>query len=120
MDRADVQDYCLTKPGSYLDEPWEDTVVVKVREKIFAFLGSYTGDTVGLKCGVDRHEADEWLEDFPDDATSMPYLGYRGWNSLRIGGAIPEDELLAAIDASYDLVVSKLPKNQRPLGEPRN
>jgi predicted DNA-binding protein (MmcQ/YjbR family) len=35
-------------------------------------------------------------------------------NRLRIGGAIPDDELLEAIDASYDAVVAKLPKRDRP------
>ena len=38
-----------------------------------------------------------------------------GWNTLRIGGAIPDDELTEAIDASYAAVVSKLPK-ERPSG----
>ena len=41
-------------------------------------------------------------------------IGRSGWNSLRVGGAIPDDELLEAIDASYDAVVAKLPKRDRP------
>jgi predicted DNA-binding protein (MmcQ/YjbR family) len=44
----------------------------------------------------------------------MAYIGRSGWNSLRVGGAIPGDELLEAIDASYDAVVAKLPKKDRP------
>ena len=44
----------------------------------------------------------------------MPYIGRSGWNSLRIGGGIPADELLEAVDDSYDAVVSKLPKKDRP------
>jgi predicted DNA-binding protein (MmcQ/YjbR family) len=44
----------------------------------------------------------------------MAYIGRSGWNSLRAGGAIPDDELLEAIDASYDAVVAKLPKKDRP------
>ena len=43
-----------------------------------------------------------------------PYVGRFGWNLLRAGGAIADDELLAAVDASYDAVVAKLPKAQRP------
>ena len=45
----------------------------------------------------------------------MAYIGRSGWNSLRIAGAIPDDELLEAIDASYDAVVAKLPKRERPV-----
>ena len=40
--------------------------------------------------------------------------GRSGWNTLRVGGAIPDDELTEAIDASYTAVVSKLPKKDRP------
>jgi predicted DNA-binding protein (MmcQ/YjbR family) len=106
--------YCLAKPGAWPDEPWEGDVVAKVGEKVFAFLGSPGGDSVGVKCGANRGEADEWLAQFPDDASVMPYLGRSGWNTLRFGGAIPDDEVFEAVDASYDIVVSKLPKSRRP------
>jgi len=106
--------YCLAKPGAWRDEPWEDDVVVKVGSKIFAFLGSAPGSTVGLKCGPSREVADEWLLRYPGDASVMAYIGRSGWNSLRVGGAIPDDELREAIDASYDAVVAKLPKKDRP------
>jgi len=44
----------------------------------------------------------------------MAYIGRSGWNTLTVGGEIPDDEILEAIDASYDMVVSKLPKRERP------
>jgi predicted DNA-binding protein (MmcQ/YjbR family) len=107
-------DYCLAKPGAWRDEPWEGDVVVKVGGKIFAFVGAEPASQVGLKCGATREIADEWLHRYPDDASVMPYIGRSGWNTLRIGGAIPDDELAEAIDASYETVVSKLPKKDRP------
>ena len=103
---------CLAKPGAWPDEPWEGDTVAKVGPKIFAFLGS--GGSVGLKCGRTRDEADEWLARYPQDAAVMPYIGRSGWNTLQVGGAIPDDELLEAVDASYDFVVAKLPKKDRP------
>jgi predicted DNA-binding protein (MmcQ/YjbR family) len=108
--------YCMAKPGAWQDEPWEGDVVVKVGSKIFAFLGAEPGTTIGLKCGATRELADEWLARYPDDASVMPYIGRSGWNTLRVGGAIPDDELIEAVDASYDTVVSKLPKKERPAG----
>jgi predicted DNA-binding protein (MmcQ/YjbR family) len=108
--------YCLAKPGAWQDEPWEGDLVAKVGAKIFAFLGSESASGVGLKCGPTREVADEWLLRYPDDASVMAYIGRSGWNSLRIGGAIPAEELLEAIDASYDAVVAKLPKKDRPPG----
>jgi predicted DNA-binding protein (MmcQ/YjbR family) len=44
----------------------------------------------------------------------MAYIGRSGWNSLTVGGGIPDDELLEAVDASYEAIVSKLPKKDRP------
>lgn len=128
MTRSELITYCLTKPGAWQDEPWEDDAVAKVGGKIFAFFGteggasedgasedgSRRGGSVGIKCGASREAADEWLLRYPDDATVMAYIGRSGWNSLRIDGAIPDDELLEAIDASYRAVVAKLPKKDRP------
>ncbi|MGH3737461.1 MAG: MmcQ/YjbR family DNA-binding protein [Micromonosporaceae bacterium] len=112
--------YCLDKPGAWQDEPWEGDVVAKVGDKIFAFLGG-GGDgggdgpaAIGLKCGRDRDQADELLLRYPDDVRVMAYIGRYGWNTLTIGGAIPDDELRELIDASYHAVVAKLPKSKRP------
>lgn len=116
MTRAQLLAYCLAKPGAWPDEPWESDVVVKVHTKIFAFLGSDESSSVGVKCGRSREVADEWLLRYPQDASVMAYIGRSGWNSLRVGGAIPDDELLEAIDISYEIVVSGLPKKDRPVG----
>jgi predicted DNA-binding protein (MmcQ/YjbR family) len=121
MTWQDLLRHCLAKPGAWQDEPWEGDVVVKVGPKIFAFLGAAPAGLdaapagmVGLKCGPTREVADEWLLRYPQDASVMAYIGRSGWNSLRIGGAIPDDELLEAVDASYQAVVGKLPKKDRP------
>jgi predicted DNA-binding protein (MmcQ/YjbR family) len=106
--------YCLAKPGAWQDEPWEGDVVVKVGSKIFAFLGGESSSTVGLKCGPNREAADEWLARYPDDSSVSAYIGRSGWNTLKIGGAIEDDDIVEAVDASYDMVVSKLPKRERP------
>jgi predicted DNA-binding protein (MmcQ/YjbR family) len=110
----ELLDYCLGKAGAWQDEPWEGDVVVKVGGKIFAFLGAPPGGSVGVKCGPNREVADEWLKRYPADASVMAYIGRSGWNTLRADGAIPPDDLIEAIDASYDMVVAKLPKKDRP------
>lgn len=112
MTPTELLDYCLAKPGAWEDEPWDGDVVSKVDEKIFAFIGE--GAAVGVKCGANRDEADEWLARYPEDASVMAYIGRSGWNTLRLNGAIPDEEIRSAIDDSYDLVVSKLPKSRRP------
>lgn len=111
MTPGELLDHSLQKPGAWQDEPWEGDVVAKVGTKIFAFFG---GEGVGVKCGRTRDEANEWLARYPDDASVMAYIGRSGWNTLRLGGKIPDEEIRQAVDESYDLVVASLPKRQRP------
>jgi predicted DNA-binding protein (MmcQ/YjbR family) len=111
MTPEEMRELCLAMPGAWPDSPWEGDQVAKVGPKIFAFLGS---ETVGLKCGATREEADEWLARFPDDASVLPYIGRSGWNALRLDGAIPDEDLREAVDASYEAVLAKLPKRDRP------
>jgi predicted DNA-binding protein (MmcQ/YjbR family) len=117
MDVESLRAYCLGKPGAWLDMPWEGDEVAKVgppeRGKIFAFLGD---GSVGVKCGASREEADAWLARYPDDARVMPYIGRSGWNTLVVGGRIPDEEVLEAVEESYRLVAGKLPKSLRPAG----
>jgi predicted DNA-binding protein (MmcQ/YjbR family) len=111
--------YSLAKPGAWRDSPWENDVVAKVGDKIFAFFGLVEGDvarSVGLKCG-DREAADLWLERYPGAASKMPYIGAHGWNSFQLDGTVADDEVRELIDASYDLVVAKLPKKKRPAAD---
>ena len=103
--------YCLAKPGAVPDEPWEGDVVAKVGGKIFTFNGQ---STLGVKCGRNTDEAAELRDRYPDDVTVMAYIGRFGWNTVRIDGAVPADELLGLVDASYDTVVQGLPKSKRP------
>ena len=123
-----MREYCLAKPGAWPDWPWgggpdaddgnspssgHEHPVIKVADKIFAFLAA---GGVGVKGGPNRDVADEWLQRYPDDASVMAYIGRSGWNDLTFGGAIPDEELLEAVDESYRLVVGKLPKKHRPEG----
>ena len=109
---AELLEHCLGKPGAWQDEPWEGDVVAKVGDKIFAFLGS--GEAVGVKCGNNREEADELVDTYPEDVVKSAYIGRSGWNTVTLGGAVPDDEILELVDTSYETIVAKLPKSRRP------
>ena len=115
MNRNELVAYCLSKPGAWLDEPWEGDEVVKVGGKIFAFLGSVDAAApgVGLKCGRTADEAGELRARYPEHVTASAYVGRYGWNSIVLAG-LPADELRELVDMSYDAAVSALPKSQRP------
>ena len=114
MDVDQMQALCAGLPGAWPDNPWDhEHPVFKVgpaeREKIFAFLGA-------VKAGATREVADEWLDRYPDDASVMAYIGRSGWNDLALAGAIPDEELVEAVEESYRLVVSRQPVRDRPDG----
>jgi predicted DNA-binding protein (MmcQ/YjbR family) len=111
MTRDELLAYCLAKSGAVPDQPWENDYVAKVGGKIFAFTGEAT---VGVKCGRDLDEAAELRDRHPDDVTVMAYIGRYGWNSVRLDGAVGDDEVRELVDASYDDVVARLPKKDRP------
>lgn len=105
--------YCLAKPGAWQDEPWEGDVVAKVGSKVFAFLGAPPITSIGLKCG-DREAADLLLDRYPAAARKSPYIGAHGWNVFDLDSSIPDEEIGELIDTSYELIVARLPKRERP------
>jgi predicted DNA-binding protein (MmcQ/YjbR family) len=111
MTHDELVAYCMAKPGAVPDEPWEGDLVAKVGGKIFAFLG---GDGLGVKCGRDSDEAAELRHRYPEHVTVMAYIGRHGWNSVRVDGTIPDEELRELVDESYAAIVAKLPKRLRP------
>ncbi|HTR69119.1 MAG TPA: MmcQ/YjbR family DNA-binding protein [Mycobacteriales bacterium] len=113
MTSEEVLRYCLAKPGAVEDEPWDGDVVAKVGGKIFSFNGA---TSVGLKCGRARDEADELCARYPGTVAPMAYIGRFGWNTVALGGDVPDEEIRELVDASYDAVVAGLPRRKRPGG----
>ncbi len=116
MNRSRLVAYCLKKPGAWLDEPWPGDEVVKVADKIFAFLGAVDSKTptVTIKCGRNADDARELRDQYPDTVSVSRYIGHRGWNSIRLDGSVPLDELEELVDASYEAIVRGLRKSRRP------
>lgn len=109
--------YALGKPGAWEDDPWGGDIVAKVGTRIFAFFGDpATSTAVGVKCGRNRDAADEWVVRYPGEAAPLSYIGRFGWNSLTVGGSIPDEDLFEAVGTSYLEIVVKLPKRDRPAG----
>jgi predicted DNA-binding protein (MmcQ/YjbR family) len=115
VQRDELVDYCLAKPGAEETYPWGDAeLVAKVGGKAFAFIG-LDGGRVGLKCGRNAAEAAEWRDRYPEAVTMSSYIGRHGWNSVDWTGTVPDDEVRDLVDASYDTVVAALPKSRRPV-----
>lgn len=101
-------EYCLSKPGAKEDHPFgPDPLVAKVGGKMFALV---SGTSISLKC--DPVIAENLREQY-EAVTPGYHLNKKHWNSIRVDGSIPENELEDMIDHSYELVVKGLPKAAR-------
>ncbi len=108
MDLIGFRDYCLSKPGTSEDTPFdENTLVFRVMGKIFAITDIENFEFVNLKCNPDRaaelrHEHDEIRPGY--------HMNKKHWNSVYTTGSLPDKQILELADHSYDLIVSSLPK----------
>ena len=113
MDSDSALRYALGKPGAWPDSPWgDDHDLAKVGSKIFLFPGRVEGRCTIIVKHPEAAVA-ELKQRYPERAGPAPYLDKRLWVRVEIEG-VPDDEVRELIDDSYDQVVAKLPKAQRP------
>ena len=114
MTRDEIIDYCLTFPQAYEDHPFDvifndDTWTVmrhQTNKKGFAFIYTRDGNLcVNLKC--DPAEADFFRQVYTD-VTPGFHMNKDHWNTVIIGGDVPDQELLDMISRSYDLIKPNL------------
>ncbi len=121
MTHTELEAYLLSKPGSWLDYPFGEGVVVykvgsKKTAKMFALITEgKTPVQVSLKC--DPVLAETLRQEY---ATVMPgyHLNKKLWNTIIVTGEIDDEYLLSLVDLSYQLVVAGLSKSeQQSLGK---
>ena len=104
--RARLREHALTFPESWVDHPWGETVV-KVRKKIFLFLG-VDDDSYPPGFGVKLVASHEAALALPHAEPSGYGLGRAGWVSVRITPELPPTEvLLDWVEESYRAVAPK-------------
>ncbi|WP_028560108.1 MmcQ/YjbR family DNA-binding protein [Paenibacillus pinihumi] len=109
MDRYIIE-YCLKKKGAAKEYPFgPDPMVFKVAGKIFAIIFEEK-DFINLKC--DPVIAENLREQY-EGVTPGYHMNKQHWNTVKPDASLPEDDIKAMIDHSYDLIVSKLPKSVR-------
>ena len=105
----DVRAHCASLSGAVEDRPFgPETLTFKVGGKIFAILHD---DALSLKC--DPGHAVALREQYPRAVSPGYHLNKRHWNTVVLDGSVPDAELAAWIEESYDLVVDSLTSAQR-------
>ena len=104
----ELREYCLLKP--FTDETFpfdEDTLVFKVKGKMFALISLSEPDTVNLKC--DPEYAIELRERYPEVQPGY-HMNKKMWNTVSLQGALDDQFIKTLIDHSFIQVVKGMPK----------
>lgn len=109
MDKRELLDYCLTYPSTYEDYPFDETTAL-VRhvsnKKMFALVDFLNGRLhITLKC--DPLRAD-FLRGVYESVVPGYHMNKMHWNTVYIGGDVPESELHEMIQHSFDLTKPKI------------
>lgn len=104
--------YCLSKPFTSQDFPFgEETLVFRVKGKIFALTGLEAGHLqVNLK--YDTNLIDE-IRDKYEEVQPGYHMNKRHWNTVDFEGKLSDKILKELIDHSYSQVVKGLSKKDR-------
>ena len=115
MEFESLREYLLNKRGACEDFPFGPAVIVfKVMDKMFALIPlDKKSLQINLKCDPELalHLRAKYSAVQPGY-----HMNKKHWNTIIIDGSIPNDELSAMIDDSYDLVIKGLTKGDLPHG----
>ncbi len=113
MNVEEIRTYCLSKKGAEESFPFdEETLVIKVMNKMFALVGLENASRINLKC--DPAKAIDLRERYEE---IMPgwHMNKKHWNTVVYNRSLSESFVKELIDHSYELVVKSLPKKQQLL-----
>jgi len=106
--------YLLAKKGATEETPFgPEALVYKVVGKMFALV-AWEADplTISLKCEPGQAM---FLRDIYPAVRPGYHMNKTHWNTVTLDGTVPDEEVLAMIDDSYDLVVKGLTRAQRDM-----
>ena len=111
MNIEEIRIYCLSKKQTTEGFPFgDDTLVFKVKGKMFALMNLEGDLRMNLKC--DPEKAIRLREKY--DAVIPGYhMNKKLWNTVIVDGNITDQLIKKWIDNSYKLVASKLPKKDQ-------
>jgi predicted DNA-binding protein (MmcQ/YjbR family) len=107
MDIDWIREHCLALPHTTEKVQWEDDLVFKIGEKMYAVVPLVPARVaMSFKCSP---------EEFADlierpGVIPAPYLARAQWVALESHDALPRDEIKRLLSQSYSLVFAKLPK----------
>ncbi len=108
MNSEQIREYCLNLPAVTEDMPFgDDTLVFRIKNKIFALLNLEGEIRLNLKCDPERAIA--LREEF---SAIIPgyHMNKAHWNTLIMNDSLKVELIRSLIDHSYELIIESLPK----------
>jgi len=100
-----LREYCISKRNVTESFPFgNDTLVFKTRDRIFALVNLEGDLSINLKC--DPALAIELRERYSSVIPGY-HMNKKHWNTIYADGTVPDKEIFAWVDHSYDLVSKK-------------
>jgi predicted DNA-binding protein (MmcQ/YjbR family) len=104
MNIETIREYILQKPFVTEGFPFgEDTLVFKVKEKIF-FLAGLESSPLQFNVKCDPDKAIELREEYPESVLPGYHMNKKHWNTIIVDGRLSAKQLKELIDHSYALV----------------
>lgn len=112
MNLKELDSHCMSHKGAVREYPFgPDVAVYKVMGKMFALIGEDDANLqMNLKCDPD--EADALRANF-EGVIPGYHMNKVHWNSVLQNSDVPDDLIISMIQDSYDIIVSKLTKQQK-------
>lgn len=105
------RDYCLSLPHVTEDTPFDPTTICfRVGGKIFAITDIDSFEYINLKCDPERSAE---LRDRYAGITPGYHMNKKLWNSVNVGGNVPDPLIIELARHSYELIRDSLPKKVR-------
>lgn len=113
MNIEEYREYCLSKPATTEEFPFdESTLVFKVAGKLFSLTNVDLFSSINLKCDPEKAV---FLREQYSSIQSGYHMNKKHWNTIQMDGSLSDAFIYELIDHSYDLVVQGLPAKQKKL-----
>lgn len=108
-----IEEFCLAMKGATrVYKPEWEALLYQVGGKMFAMQG---GDNKGRRIITVKLEPSfgEMLRSRYEDIRPGYYMNKQHWNSVDLGGCVPDELLKTMFEQSYRLVLHSLPKKRQ-------
>jgi len=107
-----VRPCCLALPHATEDVQWEHNLLFRIAGKMFCIANLEPGMSptkIAFKCSPEKFA--ELVE--IEGIIPAPYMARNHWVAMIEMGALRQPEIRELIQASYQLILEKLPKNKQ-------